>query len=403
MLFGAGAGREDKMSITLRAYNVLFGDCLLVSWDEDDGEHHAWVDFGNFVNDPNAVFSTVYNDVLERTDGNLDLLVVTHRHMDHLEGFHSFRQSIAREFTIKKIWYAHVTPGLDDQFKATELQIRERGLLPEWVRMGEGVLGQIYRNNFGLKELSVEDRMDEFLEELRGTPSHAVFRGVNMANILPGGMRNLKVEILAPEKESSLYFEPLEQTLKMRQYLDDYFDQPSALAEPLDLESPFERPEDKDKEASPLDRLADFSRLRRKLQSGGLDLLRAVDKTRNNTSVVLALTYGEKQLLLAADAEEKSWELMQKEGASFDSALIKVAHHGSINASPSWSYDQVFPANRPSNGVIISTDPTRYTGENEVPKAEVVANWRRRVTNVAELFRRTDDVELGKYVEVRYV
>jgi hypothetical protein len=54
------------MSITLRAYNVLFGDALLVSWDEDDGTHHAWVDFGNFHNDPNAVFEKVYNDVLTR-------------------------------------------------------------------------------------------------------------------------------------------------------------------------------------------------------------------------------------------------------------------------------------------------------------------------------------------------
>ena len=26
------------MSLTIRAYNVLFGDCLLISWDESDGE-----------------------------------------------------------------------------------------------------------------------------------------------------------------------------------------------------------------------------------------------------------------------------------------------------------------------------------------------------------------------------
>src|SRR4029434_4136270 len=77
-------GRE--MSITLRAYNVLFGDALLVSWDEDDGAHHAWVDFGNFHNDANAVFEKVYNDVLLRTGGKLDLLVITHRHLDPIEG-----------------------------------------------------------------------------------------------------------------------------------------------------------------------------------------------------------------------------------------------------------------------------------------------------------------------------
>ena len=88
------------MSIEIRAYNVLFGDCLLVSWDESDGEHHAWIDFGNFSNDPNAVFSTVYDKVLARTGGKLDLLVITHKHMDHLEGFYSLRDSIANNFTI---------------------------------------------------------------------------------------------------------------------------------------------------------------------------------------------------------------------------------------------------------------------------------------------------------------
>ena len=85
------------MSITLRAYNVLFGDALLVSWDEDDGAHHAWVDFGNFHNDANAVFEKVYNDVLTRTGGKLDLLVITHRHLDHMEGFFSLRKRFKAE------------------------------------------------------------------------------------------------------------------------------------------------------------------------------------------------------------------------------------------------------------------------------------------------------------------
>jgi len=390
------------MSISLRAYNVLFGDCLLVSWDEDDGEHHAWVDFGNFHNDPNAVFTSVYEDLLRRTHGRLDLVVVTHRHMDHLEGFHSFRESIARDFTIQKIWYAHVTPELDDQFKIAETQIRELKLLPDWAVEGQGVLGQIYRNNFGVQGLTIEDRMKAFLKSLRSTPAHPVYRGIRMDDILPPGMRRLKIEILGPEKDSSLYFEPLEEIYTARSRLSDFFDAQGALAETSDPDSPFGRPAPSRDEGASLDMLADFSRLRRKLQSGGIDMLAAVDKTRNNTSVVLALTYEGKRILLAGDAEEKSWELMRKNGADFGSSLIKVAHHGSINASPSWSFNKVFPAMDPVNGVVISTDPTRYTGENEVPKAEVVAGWRGCVTDTAELFKSTDTVELGKYVEVRY-
>jgi hypothetical protein len=27
------------MSVTVRAYNVLFGDDILLSWDENDGRH----------------------------------------------------------------------------------------------------------------------------------------------------------------------------------------------------------------------------------------------------------------------------------------------------------------------------------------------------------------------------
>ena len=108
------------MSITLRAYNVLFGDALLVSWDEDDGAHHAWVDFGNFHNDANAVFEKVYNDVLSRTGGKLDLLVITHRHLDHMEGFFSLRKRFKADFTIQRLWHAHVTPSLDHVFEIAE-------------------------------------------------------------------------------------------------------------------------------------------------------------------------------------------------------------------------------------------------------------------------------------------
>jgi beta-lactamase superfamily II metal-dependent hydrolase len=53
----------------------------------------------------------------------------------------------------------------------------------------------------------------------------------------------------------------------------------------------------------------------RRLQSGGLNVLAAVDTTRNNTSIVMRLTHGSARLLLVGDAEEMSWEIMRKNGA----------------------------------------------------------------------------------------
>lgn len=390
------------MSIRIRAYNVLFGDSLLVSWDEADGRHHAWIDFGNFLNDSDDMFPEVYNDVLGQTDGKLDLLVVTHRHMDHMKGFYRLMDPIAKKFKIKKIWYAHVTKSLDGQFKIAEQQISERSLLPAWVRKGEGMLGQMYWNNFGVQGLSVKDQMDEIIKGLRPAPAHAVYRGMNMAKVLPQGVKRLKIKILAPEKDSSAYFQPLEQALAMRKQLDNHFDKLEVRGVRLPEDVPFRKEKGKPDKGAALDWLADFSRLRRQLRSGGLDLLGAVDKTRNNTSVVLALEYGKTRLLLAGDAEEKSWELMRKSGVKFASTMIKVAHHGSINASPTWSYSKVFPAAAASNGVILSTDPGRYKGENEVPKREVVAGWRGRVANVGEHFKRTNTVKPGKHVDLEY-
>lgn len=391
------------MSIKIRAYNVLFGDCILVSWDEADGEHHAWVDFGNFTNDPNAVFQSVYDNVFARTGGRLDLLVMTHKHMDHIEGFYAHREDLRDHFEIEKIWHAHVDPSLDDNFELVGNAIREQKLLPDRALFGEGIIGQIYRNNFGIEGLTTQDRMDRIVQVLGDTDIHAVYRGINMADIMPNGINRLGIEILAPERESSAYFEPLEEPLRMRAKLGFQVGKIKLPADPSEKVDPLALQPGIKAEESELIKLADFARLRRKLQTGGLDLLRAADKTRNNTSIVLALTYGGKRFLLTGDAEEKSWEIMENNNADFKSRFIKVSHHGSINASPDWSFKSVFNRKRQSNGVIISTDCTRYTGDDEVPKDSVLEGWQDRLSD-SNKFLRTDatGVNLGDFVELSY-
>lgn len=387
------------MSISIRAYNVLFGDCLLLSWDENDGEHHALVDFGNFHNDPNAVFTTVYNNIVDRTGGNLDLIVITHKHMDHLEAFYSLRTDFVRDFTIDTLWHAHVTPNLDDQFRVAGAIVDR--FYPSRVWMDDSELGWIYRNNFGVQGLTINDRMTGILNNLGCQHTHAVHRNTNIAQVLPTGIQRLQIEILAPEQDSGAYFEPLTQLHGMRSRLDRFFSNTNNGATAGDSADPFDFANGKPAEESPLIQLADFARLRRMLRRGGLDILAAADRTRNNTSIVLLLTYEGKRILLTGDAEEKSWEIMRHNGANLSSHVIKVAHHGSINASPDWSYRQVLTRKRRSNAVLVSTEPTRYTGENEVPKEEVIEGWKNRLS-VPNRLKRTDGVSLGDYVEISF-
>jgi hypothetical protein len=392
------------MSIRIRAYNVLFGDALLLSWDEDDGLHHAFVDFGNFHNDANTVFEAVYHDVLARTKGHLDLVVITHRHLDHLEGFYSLRQRFAEDFTIGALWHAHVTATLDSRFELAGQALAQ--VMPIAVQTDPGEIGCIYRNNFGASGVSTKDRMDEIADAWSDAIRDGVFavhRETRVADVLPSGIRRLKVEILAPEKDSGVYLEPLDQALAARTgALRGAFER-AAGRKDAGGEGPFGFRQGMPAARSPLAGLADFARLRRKMRTGGLDLLAAADRTRNNTSVVLKLTYdGQVKFLLAGDAEEKSWEILLRQDArrtkkKLSSDLIKIGHHGSINASPSGCFEAVLPGRLRRNAAVLSTDPSRFTGTNEVPKGSVLTGWRGRLTSASRL-KRTDRVALGKSV-----
>jgi hypothetical protein len=387
-----GAG----MSITLRAYNVLFGDALLVSWDEADGLHHAWIDFGNFHNDANAVFEKIYNDVLSRTAGKLDLLVITHRHLDHLEGFHSLRTRFRADFTINRLWHAHVTPSLDHVFSIAEQTLRN--MLPASIPGSDSDIGRLFRNNFGAKGDKIRNQMKAILQDL-GVPASRTFkihRGLNLKNALPPGLKALDIEVLGPEKNSNRYLQPLEHALRARGIAIS----PAAGGGiTVTREDPFDGTRGVQFSKSELRVLADFARLRRLLQSGGLEVLAAVDKTRNNTSIVMRLTHGSARLLLVGDAEEMSWEIMRKNGANLSASVMKIGHHGSINSSPDWSFKEVMPTKLAANAAVVSTDETRFTGENEVPKVEVLSGWRGRLKKASRLLR-TDSKSLGDSVAV---
>ena len=75
----------------LRAFNVGFGDCLLLSIDYDDGDsRHALIDFGTSKLPPRAPASRmldVANHIKAATGGTLHMVVATHRHSDHISGF----------------------------------------------------------------------------------------------------------------------------------------------------------------------------------------------------------------------------------------------------------------------------------------------------------------------------
>ena len=92
-----------KAGIRVRAYNVGFGDCFLVMFPEGDRKRNMLIDFGCAPGQSEKAFEQIVDNISDETGGHLDVVVVSHEHMDHVSGFFSQRRKFDKEFVDRKI------------------------------------------------------------------------------------------------------------------------------------------------------------------------------------------------------------------------------------------------------------------------------------------------------------
>ena len=80
------------------------------------------------------------------------------------------------------------------------------------------------------------------------------------------------------------------------------------------------------------------------------DSQRMIDKAANNSSVAVELEWNGWRLLFPGDAEEKSWEMMDRNDLLRPVHFLKISHHGSANGSPERQIDKVLPEETPADG-----------------------------------------------------
>ncbi|MEY2497011.1 MAG: hypothetical protein QOD12_567 [Verrucomicrobiota bacterium] len=101
---GAAANRRFRG----RTYRHGLGDCHLLRFTKPDGSFlHMLIDCGvvDVTPKPVELMTGVAQDIAKETKGNLDIVVATHQHTDHLSGF----QQAAPEFDkmkMKRLWFA---------------------------------------------------------------------------------------------------------------------------------------------------------------------------------------------------------------------------------------------------------------------------------------------------------
>jgi hypothetical protein len=111
--------------------------------------------------------------------------------------------------------------------------------------------------------------------------------------------------------------------------------------------------------------------------SGMAANLRTIDKAANNSSVAIELEWNGWRLLFPGDAEEKSWEMMDRSNLLRPVHFLKISHHGSKNGSPVHQIDKVLPelpADERRRLAVVSTKEGAYSGVPDTDTLTLIAS-----------------------------
>ena len=97
---------SDKLRV--RLYNIRFGDAVLVTVPDNGTTRHILIDVGNVLvgeGGLDAVFKPVIEDIKAELGGKpLDLYVMTHEHMDHIQGLPFAKEKANLELDVAFAW-----------------------------------------------------------------------------------------------------------------------------------------------------------------------------------------------------------------------------------------------------------------------------------------------------------
>lgn len=398
-------------SLTIRTYNVGFGDCFLLTFAYDAAEpRHVLIDFGSQQADggPSKVLRSVAKSIKETTandahpDGKLHVVVATHRHQDHIRGFGTKNAGDLIEAMMPDVVLQPWTEDPDIPEDATApagSSSSHRRRLADMNAMAahyfsdldKGPLKAIAKDkrNPSARQLSfigennIKNRAAVEALMRMGRRGKAKYlhagRSAGLGRILPG----VSVDVLGPPT--------VKQWDKVRSqtstHESEFWHFQAAAAERLagTASDPFARWMRGAKPGGHTAATGWFAyRLKQLRTDSLLGIVRTLDDAMNNTSLILLFTVGDKSVLFPGDAQIENWayamsqqDIMEKL-ASVD--VYKVGHHGSLNATPKtvWkNFDKRDSARKAGKRLktLLSTKHGKHGHESrntEVPRRTLV-------------------------------
>lgn len=351
---------ETPTLITLRSYQVGFGDCFLLSFRYGEAgarSRHVLIDFGTtgMPKSSSHNMEDVARDIKKVTKGKLSAVVATHRHADHISGFAGKPGKIIaglKPDLVLQPWTEdpEVQPdatappasfagskgfaaGLNRMHAVSSLALQEIPTLKAASKTVRDQLGFLGRDN--LKNL----KAIENLQAMGGERRYLAYgQPTGLEDVLPG----VRVRVLGPPT-----VEQFPEVEKQRAEDEAEFWHLQAVAgrhsASTTLKPLFGRRHRASKDdVLPFETRWFLPRLEAIRGEQLLEIVRILDRALNNTSLILLFEVGSRKLLFPGDAQIENWTYALKKAPDCQEVcellaqvdLYKVGHHGSLNATP---------------------------------------------------------------------
>jgi hypothetical protein len=349
--------------ITIRAYQVGFGDCLLLTFHYASRKRHVLVDFGSTRRPegaPRKLLNAVAKEIEKDCGNKLTAVIASHRHRDHVDGFRTNKKGTGPGDVIRALKPEVVLqPWTEDPLAPRDAKSAVSGVTPFAFR--KSLSSMHAAANDVLRQLGqIRHRIPKamagqlgFLGEDNLSNKSAVVNLMNMApneylgygsktrleKLLPG----VKVHILGPptlKDTNTILRQRDEDEIEFWQLHQRFWQLRGSGSgsgrngsrKPL-FPSAARMTADAPNIAWFVSRLANVH------ASNLLSIVRILDDAMNNTSLIVLFEVGKKLLLFPGDAQYENWMYALDPSRPWRKKLkgvhvYKVGHHGSLNATP---------------------------------------------------------------------
>ena len=336
------------MSVRVRMYNTGFGDCFLLTFSVADRPRKVLIDCGKHTLSSTGpklsrVVDQLLADITEPAGAKVDVVIATHRHRDHVQGFSDQRW---QNVSVGEVWMPWTEDPNDPIARGICERQSQRALRLE---LGLNAMTadpeREYLLGYAGNNLTNSAAMNLLHEGFQGNPRRRFLpeadetRNPLRTDVLPG----VDIYVLGPPRDTNVMRQmdpPVNESFFRAWDFDTQ-------KEGADLPSPFSakwflnrKQYEKRTRRSLAEDLPITSegRIGEVLVSPTLELLTRLEEAVNATSLVLLFRVGSAWLLFPGDAQWGTWNAIlnhpQHAKLLENLSFYKVGHHGSHNATP---------------------------------------------------------------------